>query len=127
LSDRMDKRTANPQTRLYVGSIAILVIGLCCALLIYLTAEDGSEGAARYVVVDGVTYSTSLANSKAYVHELRLYGGKAAVLFDEFGSWFAGLWQGKSLGFTVAWISIFVSAGVFLFARHLRSDSESGE
>jgi hypothetical protein len=41
------------------------------------------------------------------------------VLFDELDRWFAGLWQGKSLAFTVAGISVLASLGLFLYARRL--------
>lgn len=105
----------------------MLAIGLCCALLIYLTAEDDPVSAVGYVVVDGVTYPVAPGSSKMYVRELQRFGGKSAVLFDEFNRWFAGLWQGKSLAITVAWISIVVSLGVFLFARDLSSDANSDE
>jgi uncharacterized membrane protein YjjP (DUF1212 family) len=123
----MNKKTTRLQTRLYVSSVIILAIGLCCALLIYLTAGDDSVNAVSYVVVDGVAYPLAPGSSKLYVRELQRFGGKAAVLFDEFGRWFAGLWQGKTLAITVAWISIFVSLGVFLFARYLASDADADE
>lgn len=123
----MNKTTTRLHIRLYVISGIILAIGLCCALLIYLTAEDDSASAASYVVVDGVIYPIDPGSSKLYVRELQRFGGKAAVLFDEFGRWFAGLWHGRSLAITVAWMSILVSLGVFLFARHLASDANSDE
>ena len=95
------------KTRLYAGSLALLVIGLCSAVLIYVTAEEDSSSGALYEMV----------HSKPYIHELQRFGGKAAVLFDQFNRWFAALWQGKALAFTVAWISIFVALGIFLLAR----------
>lgn len=119
------RKTTDLQTRLYVSSIIILAIGLCCAVLIYLTAGDGSASAESYVVVDGVIYPVAPGSSKMYVRDLQRYGGKAAVLFDELGRWFAGLWRGKTLAFTVAWISVLVSLGIFLFARYLLFDSNS--
>jgi len=39
------------------------------------------------------------------------------VLFDELNRWFAGLWEGRQLGITVAWITILGAAGLFLIAR----------
>jgi hypothetical protein len=107
----------NLQTRLYVISVAILAIGLCCSVLIYLTADDDPAGAVSYVVAGGSVYAIPALTSKVYVRELQRFGGKAAVLFDEFGTRFAGLWRGKSLAYTVAWISAMASLGVFLFAR----------
>ena len=58
--------------------------------------------------------------SKQYARQLQRFGGKAAVMFDEFNRWFAGLWEGKSLAITVAWISVIASLGIYLFARRLK-------
>jgi hypothetical protein len=95
------------RARLYVSAIIILTGGLCSAVLIYVTAEEDSSSGALYEMV----------HSKPYTHDLQRFGGKAAVLFDEFNRWFAALWQGKALAFTVAWISLFVALGIFLLAR----------
>jgi hypothetical protein len=57
-----------------------------------------------------------------YRRELQRFGGKAALLFDDFNRWFKGLWHGKSLAVTVVWITAFISLGVFLFARLLPPD-----
>ena len=67
--------------------------------------------------------------SKTYVRELQRFGGKMAVLSDELNRWFASLWQGKSLGITIAWLSVAAAAGVFLVARSLpetRNEDKEG-
>jgi hypothetical protein len=115
---------ARLKSRLYVACIVILVAGLCCAGLIYVTADDAPEDAASYVVVDGIAYPVAPQYSKRYVRDLERYGGKAAVLFDQINRWFDALWQGKTLAFTVACISLFLSLAVFLFARWLPPDQE---
>jgi len=51
------------------------------------------------------------------VHQLERFGGKAAVMFDQFNRWFAGLWEGRQLGITLACITVFIAAGLFLAAR----------
>jgi hypothetical protein len=112
------------KTRLYLSCIVILAMGLCGSVLIYLTAEEDPVSAASYVVVGGEAYPIAPENSKKYVRELRRFGGKAAVLFDEFNRWFDALWHGKSLAITLACISVFVSLGLFLFANWLPSDRE---
>jgi len=124
----MHKETADLKKRLYRSGIVVLVAGLCGAALIYLTAGEAPAGADgyRYVIVDGKSYPIPLRDTKMYVRDLQRFGGKAAVLFDEFNSWFAGLWQGRSLAFTVAWISVFLSLGIFLLAGHLPPDPASG-
>jgi tetratricopeptide (TPR) repeat protein len=64
-------------------------------------------------------------DSKKYLRDLELYGGKANVLLDELRRGFMGLWHGKSLAFTVACISIFISFGIFYTANHLPSHLKS--
>jgi hypothetical protein len=60
-----------------------------------------------------------------YRDDLELYGGKTSVLLDDFARWFAGLWHGKSLAFTVACITIFMSFGFFFVTYPLLSDPKS--
>ena len=43
-----------------------------------------------------------LEDSKKYVREMEIYGGKMNLLASELGNWFGGLWHGRSLAFTVA-------------------------
>jgi hypothetical protein len=95
------------KTRLYVSALLVFALGLGAALAIYITADEREASAAM----------DEMVSSKPYQHELQRFGGKAAVLFDEFNRWFAALWQGKALGVTLAWISVFVSALIFLIAR----------
>ena len=113
------RKNADLQMRLYASCLIVLMLGLCAAVVIYLTVEDAPGSAARYELVNGIAYPVSPGDSKTYVRELQRFGGKAAVLFDEFSRWFGALWQGKSLAVTIAWLSIFVSLGIFLFASAL--------
>ena len=114
------------QERLTLCSIVVAVVGLCSAALIYLTAgEDPIDEDSQIVLVDGKAYPIPIASTKMYRHELERFGGKAAVLFDDFNRWFAGLWRGKSLAVTVVWITAFISAGLFLLARQLPPDPNS--
>ncbi|MBI2959746.1 MAG: hypothetical protein HYY28_05485 [Betaproteobacteria bacterium] len=114
------------QKRCNVAAIIILVAGLCSSVLIYFIADDRPDidGAYQVIVVDGVPYPISPSNSKVYVREVQRVGGKAFVLFDEFNRWFAALWKGRKLAFTVAWISAALAVGVFAFGRYLRYESE---
>jgi hypothetical protein len=74
-----------------------------------------------YEEAGGTVYPIMPEDSKKYLRDLELYGGKANVIMDELRRWFIGLWHGKSLAFTVACITIFVSFGVFYAANHLPS------
>ncbi len=47
-------------------------------------------------------------DNKKYIHDLQVYGGTANVLAAEFREWFAGLWYGKNLAYTIAVLTILV-------------------
>jgi hypothetical protein len=111
--------SADLRTCLNIISAIILVVGLGTAIYIYQTADSGSSGALGYQILGGSVYPIMPENSKIYKHDLELYGGKAVVLADEFRRWFIGLWHGKSLAFTVAFISIFISFGFFFAANYM--------
>jgi len=106
-------------------SAIILLVGLSTAIFIYQTADDDSSGVLGYQIIGGTIYPIMPENTKIYKHDLEVYGGKAAVLADEFRRWFIGLWHGKSFAFTIAVITIFTSFAGFFTARHLPSHSES--
>jgi hypothetical protein len=118
----MKWKITNMKTCLKLMSAIVLLAGLGSAILIYLTAEKDSERALGYEVVGGGVYSSAPENSKMYEHDLELYGGKAAVLTNEFRYWFVGLWHGKSLAITVAIIAIFISFVIYFIGTHLPSD-----
>jgi hypothetical protein len=106
-------------------SAIILLVGLGTAIFIYQTADNDASGVLGYQIIGGTIYPIMPENTKIYKHDLEVYGGKAAVLADDFRRWFNGLWHGESLAFTIAVITIFISFTGFFTARHLPSDSES--
>ena len=127
---RIKKRSMKPgitgKTRLYLIAAVILVIGLGGAVPIYLAADNNPDRVLGYEIIGGKAYPIMPEDSKVYMHDLELYGGKANVLAAEFLSWFGGLWRGKSLAFTVAFLTIIVSFGFFIVANHLPSGTEPG-
>ena len=106
-------------------SAMILLVGLSSAVLIYQKADRDTRAALGYEAADGSVYPIMPEDSKRYLHDLEQYGGKANVLADEFRRWFVGLWQGKSLAFTVACISMVLSLVVLYAANHLASNAKS--
>ncbi|MFZ1907873.1 MAG: hypothetical protein WAU52_02205 [Burkholderiales bacterium] len=110
------------RSRLYLSSALVLLLGLCAAAAIYLTAGDDANGAVGYEVINGVAYPVAPADSKAYQRELERFGGKANVLAAEITQWFAGLWQGRKLAFTVAFLTALVSLALYLYARYLEGE-----
>jgi len=121
----MKWKISDPQTYLNLISVMILLVGLGSAVLIYRTAENDSNSVLGYEIIGGQAYPIMPEDSKMYLRDLQLYSGKAGVLADEFRRWFVGLWYGKSLAFTVAYITLFVSFVVFYAANHLPSRLKS--
>ena len=105
--------------RLRISCLIILAVGLCTAALIYQFADDVPDASLGYTVVNGTLYPLATSDSKNYRRDLQRLGGRSALVFDDFYIWLTRLWQGKRLGKTVAWISILVALGIFLFARSL--------
>jgi hypothetical protein len=121
----MKRKITNPRTRLDLIGAIILLVGAGSAALIYLTAEDDSINTIGYEVAGSNVYPTTSGNSKMYIHDLELYGGKGSVLADKFMRWFIELWQGKSRALTIACIAILLSAVIFVLANHMRFDLQS--
>lgn len=117
----MKKKSIGLRTYLYLTSAAILLAGVVCAVLVYRAAMDEPTDEAGYQVVGGFIYPNGTENSKKYIHDLQLYGGQAALLSDQFMRWFSGLWQGRSLAYTIVCISAFFSFVVFVVAQNTPS------
>jgi len=108
---------------LRLSCVVILVSGLCGALLIYFLAEDVPDDSLGYVFANGALHPLSTRDSKAYRREVQRFGGNAALALDDFSRWFAELWRGKTLGKTVAWISVLASLAIYLFGNYLGPDA----
>ena len=104
------------ESLILIGAI-IMLVGLGSAILIYQSSGDDSDSVLGYEIIDGSAYPIRPEDSRTYRRDLGLYGGTAALVVDDFSRWFAGLWHGRSLAFTVAGISIFISF-VFFFAAN---------
>ena len=108
------KNIRDPLKRCYAVTAAILLLGLGSAVAIYLTAgEVPPDPFAEY------------ENSKKFAYELERMGGKAALAANGFNKWFAGLWQGENLAYTVAVITVIVAAGYYFIATSLEEEARS--
>jgi hypothetical protein len=105
----MKLKIEKTQTRLYIITAIILLVGLGSAAMIYLTAENTADSILIH----------QFEKSKKYRHDLEFIGGKANVLADDFCIWFGGLWHGKSLALISACITILISSGLFFVAYRL--------
>lgn len=100
------------QTRLYLCSAVIMLVGLGAAAVVYLVAGDVPESVPDF----------DIEGSRKSLRDLELYGGKANVLVAEFMAWFGGLWHGQYLAYTMASITVVISCVLFYIAHHWPSD-----
>jgi multisubunit Na+/H+ antiporter MnhB subunit len=91
--------------------IAILVVGLGSALLIYMFSA----------IAPGNPLGEP-GESKMYVHDMVLYGGKTNMVMGELAEWLGSLWHGKRLAFTVAAITLLLAAAFYYFFAPLPPD-----
>lgn len=91
------------QARRRSVAAGILLAGLAAALLIYFTATPPAD-----------LPGDRLENSKQYLRQMEVYGGAANVLASEIRDWFAGLWHGRALAFTVACLSALLAFAIVI-------------
>jgi hypothetical protein len=117
-----DTESSSPRwprhTIAYYCSVAVLLVGLVAAVFVYFFANDNND----------LDAADELANARMYQHNLEVIGGKFAVYLDEFNRWFASLWHGKSLAYTIAVIAIATAAVCFwvgeMHSMHAQRDDE---
>jgi hypothetical protein len=103
--------------RLRLAALATLAVGLTSAAAIYLAAPPPSANPLGYEPGD----------TKKYLRDLELYGGKVNVLATQFTQWFQGLWHGRPLAYTVAWLTLLVAFILwFLASRQAAAKSREG-
>ena len=92
-------------------AVAILVLGLAAATLVFVFAAGDQDAEAAREIAEG----------RMYQHNLELMGGKLMVFLAQFNDWFASLWHGTSLALTVAVLSIAIALGLFWVAHLMAS------
>jgi hypothetical protein len=105
------------QARRTLVAAGIVLAGFAAALAIYLTAAPSPDNPLGYRPED----------SKRYLREMAVYGGTANVLASEFRQWFEGLWHGKSLAFTVVFLSVLLALAFLIASTPLPRIADSAE
>jgi len=113
--DIHSQKNMTSRTLLNVSSVIVLFTGLASSIHIYLTARDAPPPLMDY----------DFENTKKYMRDLELYGGKANVMAVNFMKWFNGLWQGKMLAYTVGCITLLIAVVLLLAAYYISSETEN--
>jgi hypothetical protein len=60
------------------------------------------------------------------MRDLQRYGGRMAVIMDDFTRWWDGLWHGRSLALTVAFLSVLAALTLYFVALAVPEDQPPG-
>ncbi len=113
----MNRLLADRRARLNLLGAAILLVGLAGAALVYHRAEKAAAGLG-YEELGGQLYRILPEDSKQYQRGLELYGGTANVLADELRRWLVSWFEGKSLAYLIAVVTVLISLGFFYAANY---------
>ena len=94
--------------RVHRITAGLLAAGLGSAGVLYLRARPKAPNPLGYEPQD----------TKRYLRQLEMVGGKANVLAEAFQRWFAGLWEGRNLAFTVGVLTALLAFGYWFVASH---------
>ena len=100
----------------YYSSVAILIVGFVTAGLVYVFAADD----------DDVDAAAEIASQRMYQHNLEVIGGKFAVYLDDFNRWFASLWHGKALAYTIGVLTIAIAIVCFWVGEMIAKQLQDG-
>lgn len=106
------KKTTDPSNRIYIITATILLTGFGSALVIYLTAGEAAPNPFA-----------EFEKSKKFAHEVERMGGKAALVANDLNKWFTGLWEGESLAYTVAVITLLIAVSYYFIATGLDAEA----
>ncbi|MGA2081589.1 MAG: hypothetical protein ABSH53_13405 [Holophaga sp.] len=90
----------------------ILVVGLTTAIAVFLTAGSPAPD----------PLGDPLHESKAYRRQMEMVGGQANLLASDLAEGFQSLWRGKSLAFTLAFLTLVLAGGFWLVTEDQRPD-----
>jgi hypothetical protein len=100
-------RTLQRRFRL-VGAL-ILVVGMAASAVVFRTAKPDYDSALVKV----------LNNTKSREYQMEVIGGKANLFASDLRDWFSGLWHGRGLARTLAFLSASGFLACFWVAHRL--------
>ncbi|MCL2760095.1 MAG: hypothetical protein FWD70_00395 [Desulfuromonadales bacterium] len=101
----MKEKSISNQTILNAVAFTILLIGLAISVIIYLKAGNTPD-----------SLIPTIDETKKGIHDMEEIGGTLNLLMYQFLAWFKKLWQGQNLAYTVAFITVVISAIIFWVA-----------
>jgi hypothetical protein len=105
----------------------VLALGFCAALAVYLTHDPAPTQVVGYEKVNGVWVPVPAEDDRRYQLEVERIGGKMGLAMVEFNDWFAGLWQGRTLAYTLVVITLAFAALLRFVGNELGRDPDPAD
>jgi hypothetical protein len=121
----MKWETTRLQTFLSIVSALIMISGLGSAAYLYQKAVNEPADALSDQAERSSVYQINPEDSKKYQRDMEAVSGKAGLVVAEFRRKLAALWQGKSMAYMVAAMSILVSFAFYFAANRLPPGSNT--
>jgi hypothetical protein len=96
--------------------VAILAAGLTASVVLYVRANSPGANPLGYDPSD----------TKQYLRQMEVYGGTANLLATQLRLWFASLWRGERLAYSVAVLTLVAAWAYSFFTRPLPPDDNTG-
>ena len=88
---------------------AILLVGLTSAVAVFFTAVDPVDN----------PLGNPQDDSKIYRRSMEMIGGQANLVAGDISDWIRALWHGRTLGCTLAVLTVLVAYGFFFITEDL--------
>jgi hypothetical protein len=98
---------AQRMIRIHELALGLLLLTACAAALIWTTAPEDAPN----------PFGIDAQDTKKYLREVELFGGKATLLATQLSRWWQGLWHGRGLAVTVAALGSAVAVACWLILR----------
>ncbi len=105
---------------LRLGGVAILIVGLAAAAVVYARTEprpQDDDDIVGYDVIAGESFPVMASQSQAYRAKLLATGGNYDLLTDEAWRWMARRWHGRNLATTLLVLAVGGLVLCFYLAR----------
>lgn len=87
----------------------VLLVGLTSAVAVFFTAVDPADNPLGNPAED----------SKIYRRSMEMVGGTANLVAGDITDWLTNLWHGRTLAYTLAFLTLVVAYGFFFITEDL--------
>jgi hypothetical protein len=93
----------------------VLLVGLASAIAVYMTAVNPADD----------PLGNPMDTSKIYQRNMEMVGGTANLVAGQITDWVKGLFQGRTLAYTLAFLTLALAYGFFFITEDLPAEGRA--